>query len=492
VLHGVIHRRRRTLVVVLLATALSACGSTASQPTAGGEAGANDELGQVETGDGNGSLDGDSAGSASGTGQTDAGGRGSTGVAGPGAANSSSAPAGVKGGTVTIGVRHADEASATAIGAALGARNVSSGDTRGYAEAVINYINAQGGVAGRRLEAVYQAVDLVGLVANAAAADQASCSFFTEDAKVFAVTTSIPSGEGLSTCLAQRETPLVMATNDEYDQQNMDDAAGWFYLPSVPNLTRAVRIVVDGLFAQGYYQPGTRLGVVRFNAYPAYQRAAEALRAALARHGVTIEEDAGMSSYTSSQEYQSAVLRMKAKNITHVQFIDVSGLMAIQFMQHAESQLFRPRYGLSTGNSLAAVVASAPPAQLRRALAIGWMPSLDVDAAHDPGGRPGAAQCLQIIRAAGLAMNDRIAETLALWTCDSLFFLKAALDAAPDVSAAGFRAGAERLAGAYQSASAFATFFGPGRYDGVAAARNLVFDDGCSCFVYRGPSYAVN
>jgi ABC-type branched-subunit amino acid transport system substrate-binding protein len=315
----------------------------------------------------------------------------------------------VRGGTLTIGVRHADEASAAAIGAALGARNVSSGDTRGYAEAIIASINAHGGVAGRQLAAEYEAVNLVGLVANASAADQASCTHFTEDVKVFAVTTAIPSGADLSTCLAQHKTPLVESSVDEYDQKNMDDIAGWFYLTNIPNLTRAVRIIVDGLYAQGYYGTGAKIGVLHYTAYPVYERAYAELKAALARHGLQVTADEGMSSYTSSEQYQAAVLRMKAKNITHVQFIDVSGLMAIQFMQHAESQLFRPRYGLSSGNSLGALRNSAPSAQLERSLAISWMPSLDVDEAHDPGGRPGATECLRIIRAAGLVMNDRVA-----------------------------------------------------------------------------------
>jgi hypothetical protein len=203
---------------------------------------------------------------------------------------------------------------------------------------------------------------------------------------------------------------------------------------------------------------------------------------------VPIVDEVSMSSYTDSEQYASAVLHFKAKGVTRVQFVDVSGLIAIQFLQHAESQQFRPRYVMTSANSLAAVVASAPRAQLHGSIGIGWMPSLDVDTAHDPGRSRPATLCLDVVHKAGYATADRISEALALWTCESMLFFRDAMSKAPQLSASGLAEGAAALGNSYVPATTFATRFARGRYDGASAIRPLGYDDGCGCFVYTGPA----
>ena len=75
--------------------------------------------------------------------------------------------------------------------------------------------------------------------------------------------------------------------------------------------------------------------------------------------------------------------------------------------------------------------------------------------------------------------------------CEALFFLKRAIEAAPELSAAGVRAGVEAMGDGYVPASAFATHFGPGRHDGVAAVRDMAFNKDCSCWQYTGPVVAT-
>ncbi|MCY0725891.1 hypothetical protein OVW19_29555, partial [Klebsiella pneumoniae] len=85
-----------------------------------------------------------------------------------------------------------------------------------------------------------------------------------------------------------------------------------------------------------------------------------------------------------------------------------------QFMQYAEAQQFRPRYGLSSANSLSAIQTGVSPNQLRGAIGVGWTPSLD--AAEHPGYSTTAQACLDALRADGRRTDDKVALALALWT----------------------------------------------------------------------------
>jgi hypothetical protein len=59
------------------------------------------------------------------------------------------------------------------------------------------------------------------------------------------------------------------------------------------------------------------------------------------------------------------------------------------------------------------------------------------------------------------------------------------------VTPAGFRAAAESLGTSYISPVSLTSSFGRGRFDGAAAARNLVFQENCTCYVYVGQPRAV-
>lgn len=488
-------------------TASVACSSTTREGTvSAGRASGSSAAGlgdTTATGDGTTDVDGDGVPDPTGTvaaatGDT-GGGTAAGGTGGGGAAGAATGTAGARIGPggralptdpITIGWRIADRATAQAMGAALGARGVSGGDPRGYAEALTDHVNANGGIAGRRVIPEYFEVDLTGLVANPDASDQRSCERFTEDTRVFAVLSPIPSGQPLPGCLASRGVPLILQSPEEFDQQDLKDNAGFFYLPGLPNMTRQQPVIVNALAAQKFYD-GARLGIIWYDK-PAFRRTVEqSLKPALAARGVKVVDEVSMSSYTSSEQYSSAVLRFKANNVTHIQIVDVSGLMAIQFMQHAESQAFRPRYGLSSANSLGAVAAATSPNQLRRAIGVGWMPSLDVPAARDPGATSAGKQCLDIMRAAGKQMSDRVAESLAIWSCETMFFFKAVMERAPEHTPGGLRAAVDGLGTSYVPASTFATRFGPDRYDGPSAARHLAYDDSCSCFTYTAPLHDI-
>jgi ABC-type branched-subunit amino acid transport system substrate-binding protein len=397
-------------------------------------------------------------------------------------------------GTVSIGIYVYDAASARAAGAAFGANGADQvPDTEGIARAIVDVINADGGVAGRRIVPVFQHQDVTRNIANNAAEAEAACTAFTEDNHVFAVVQPISGGgENFIACLAGNGTPLIVDNLAHFDDALLAQYADHLFLPGLPNSTRFSRFTVDGLAQQGFYPKGVRLGIVRPD-NPIYDRTVErGLAPALAAHGVPIVDDVRIS-YTNAAQYENAVLKFKTARVTHVQFLDVTGLVAFQFMNAAEPQGFRPRYGLNSTSGLSAALAggNVPTAQLHNAIGVGWLPTFDVAAAELPSRSASATRCLALLKSKGLQPRGTVEETFYRWSCTTLFFLKAALDRSGELSIAGLRRGAESLGTDFEPASTFAARFGPGRHDGASAARHLAFDDRCTCWRYAGPLYGV-
>jgi hypothetical protein len=462
-----------------------------SRPEAGsiGSAGAGGE-GESPVGTaGGGGTEGSTRGAA-GRGAGGSGGSGDSSAAGPAAGAAPAAgPAPAKGEPLAIGIRIASRSSMQAIATAFGTRGISGGDPRGYAETLVEYLNSKGGVAGHPVTAEYREVDIAGLVANPDASDQQDCDHFTQDRKVFAVLTSIPAGTPLAPCLASRGVPLVLNSPEEFDVHDLGNLHGMLSMPSIPSLNRQAPALVDALADQGFYRDA-KVGLIYYDK-PTFSRAVrESVKPALAAHGVKLADEVAMSSYTSSEQYSSAVLRFKAAGIDRVQFVDVSGLIALQFMQYAESQQYRPRYGLSSANSLSAIRTGVSSNQLKGAIGIGWMPSLDTD--EHPGFSATAKECLDALHAAGRRTDDPVAVAMALWTCEVLWFFRAAMEHAPEATAAGFVAGLEALGDSYVPADTYAVQVGRGRYDGPAAVRRLAFRSSCSCFRYTSAPYPIH
>jgi len=66
--------------------------------------------------------------------------------------------------------------------------------------------------------------------------------------------------------------------------------------------------------------------------------------------------------------------------------------------------------------------------------------------------------------------------------------IQAALNKAPRVSAAGFRAAVDALGTSFALLDTPATRFGPNRFTGPDAVRAMTFDRGCTCYKYTsGP-----
>ena len=91
---------------------------------------------------------------------------------------------GVTGRTITVGIsytRNADTANA-----GIGASGITSGDEVADSQAVIDEINARGGVAGRKLVGLFHPYDATS-TSTGDSQDASACSDYTQDHKVIAV-----------------------------------------------------------------------------------------------------------------------------------------------------------------------------------------------------------------------------------------------------------------------------------------------------------------
>jgi hypothetical protein len=123
----------------------------------------------------------------------------------------------------------------------------------------------------------------------------------------------------------------------------------------------------------------------------------------------------------------------------------------------------------------------------------GWMPSVDVNPAHQPYARaPSQAACIAKVVKRGLTPKQ-YNDFMALYqACDGLELYAKALAAGASGPAAVVSA----------VASALPSFRGAGTYSGLlrsvngqrggpAVMREYGWTDSCSCFTYRGPTMPI-
>jgi hypothetical protein len=392
---------------------------------------------------------------------------------------------GVTATTISLGVYTVQAFSKVTASAGL---NIATGDQEAQARAVINYLNAHGGIAGRRIVPVFHDFDVARAATDVNSEYESACSAFTQDNHVYAVATPVGTlNDTFYACLAKAGV-ISSATADTKDAAFFRQYADTFYMPAETNTTRTLANAVRPMRATGWFGKAPRIGVVRTDTIEDKRAVDQGLKPALAAVGMRVSEEfAAPVTGDSSSAYSSAVLKFQAAGVTHVIFTALGSPIA--FGSTAEAQQYHPKYGLNSRNGPASVLqASMPSSQLKGSMGYGWQPLNDVDAAHDPGVVSARAkECRSIMAKADQDMNTRSVASVALWICDAIFFVRDALAGAPDFTLGGFRAGAEAL-GRYEPASTFSSLVAPGRlHDGASSYRLFAFKDDCSCFVYTTP-----
>lgn len=371
-------------------------------------------------------------------------------------------------------------------GKALGAfgLSVAVADQQQLVHTWLDKVNAEGGIAGRRVVPVFYDYKATG---DLNTSDQAACETWTRDNRVFAATgirvSSTGGGDVLTPCLAKAGVPWLAATGDQRKWQHYRST---MYSTADMNRTREARVLVQSLAAQGFFTRGAKVGVIINDTAEDMSRAVhDGMEPALAELGLSITKKVVISSAWT--ESSNAELQMFTSGVTHVLFAAPGGAAASQFMNAAQSQRRTYEYGISTQDAPgAAVQALAPAAQLRHARGYGYRPGLDVDGSNQPPETAGMKACFTYYRSKGFSTTGLNPAFMAL-TCDSIELVRLALSGEVNPVASRFVTAVEGFGTRLRVASTFTSRFSSRQHDGVGSYRFLQYVGDCSCFRYAGP-----
>ncbi|HET6818270.1 MAG TPA: hypothetical protein VFH66_13675 [Mycobacteriales bacterium] len=397
---------------------------------------------------------------------------------------------GITADTVYLGVKYSSQAGSAdqAIGASGAAPSY---DFRNVMNAVIDYANAHGGFAGRKLKALYYDYNLSDPQDTQ---DQSACAYWTQDNKTFAVPAE---GSDIMRACAEKAGAVSFGAGGAV-ASTYQKSPHYIDVNSV-RLDRLGPMTVNGLFHAGYF--AGKLGFVTWDD-PNYRFAySNGYVPTLASHGIKVTDAAfvkvpqtldavGEMSATMS----SIVTKFRTDGIDHVIIQDGhAGVWAgtgltLEFMDQAESQKYYPRYGQNSDNSPG--WSGLPSDQQDKAIAV---LDTDYEPKDDAGWHPNQARqlCWKIEADAGYPVSSSNVndEGLAAQACDQVFFLQDVINRLKVITSDTFMQEVDRLGRSFPSALVYGTQFGPGLHDGSAAIRQAEYSSGCQCLTYSGAPY---
>lgn len=511
--------RRAALALTL--SAVVACGTTVpQQATLGGTGQPGAGAAPGEAGDGL-TLPEDGLAPEAAVGEPDGGGASGGGDSGPGAEVPvpDGSSAGPSGGT-TAGAADAPDAqgAAPAPGAAdtrplrvgllyvnndaaasAGVDNGNSFGPRRALEALVKATNAEGGLAGRQLQPTY--AEIRSSSSSYAADLQAACSRFVEDAKTPLVLSFLGlTSDQFNACLGSAGVAHV---NGSYGLGDITSLRAHATTVSIEALSvdRRSKAALERLAAAGFLTRASRIGVVvedcPFNTR-GYERT---FLPTAKRLGLNVVDTQSVRCFGGlndlggqASDAQSAVLRFASQGVDRVMFVSsLEANVLLVFTNAAESQGYRPGYGL-TSLALANVLKdNVPTAQLVNAKGVGWLPVLD-DTAPTLTPTAAAQACVKKVRAQGVVPTSRADHFTVFSQCDAFGLAEAALERSRGAtSPAAWSAALDAVGTSLLGAATLEgrTDFRDGRREGPAVGRVFGWDRGCSCFRYAGGTFPV-
>jgi ABC-type branched-subunit amino acid transport system substrate-binding protein len=392
---------------------------------------------------------------------------------------------------VTVGVMASQTVNAAY--EALGASGASFPDPVKQIEPIVKWINEHGGVAGRKLQLAWHFRDDLSQDTDDTKMQQA-CTDFTQDKKVFLVT-SIYQAHGMAPCLRDNDITLIEsgAGPAQYGTPTFDSLDGYYVTPNQISVRRYAVALVQGLAKRGFFAGGAKVGLV-YMGFPYAQTAVKSgLKPELKRLGVTLVDEQELrpieraSDFAGTQaEVSNAVLRFKQKGINRIISLEDQ---ATTIMTAAEQQDYFPRYGLGSLSLFGA--ADSNPDSMKDSTLVGFNVQMDVLPRYRGASPAPEKTCRKIYLESRQAPDDELAWGLMEWHCEGFFFIKAALDGMQEVSSKGLVASIESLGTSYPSFTTYGMRLAANRYDGVAMARPLKFVPDCTCIRYAGSAYTI-
>lgn len=370
---------------------------------------------------------------------------------------------------------------------------INNGNSFSLSQVVHAYVdayNGNGGVAGRKIAAVY--AELHSASNSYEAQMQAACSTFTEDHHVAAIISNLGYySPTLLSCARAAHLPIVTG---DWSAPDVDDARRNPLLLTPTTLVGDERVaaVVAHLHAAGYLEPQNHIGVV-IEDCPVNQRVyANGLVPALKQAGLSVATTFAPRCFQSLQDYggqasdlQTGVLQFNRNGVDRVIVVSAAAEANVVnlFAQGADAQQYHPGYALSSAAAATILTLNAPAGQLANMRGVGWLPTLDTARQDQLAPSATGRHCLDLLKGRGLVPTSSADFAYAYTVCDSFEFYAALLSAtAGDASASAISGAVGQAAGAYVSASTVS--------GGIRIADGRVGASTGRLFAYVGSGFA--
>jgi hypothetical protein len=421
------------------------------------------------------------------------GGSGGSGASGSGV--SADASPGVTETTVKVGFIIADRGE---LGNRLGFKTINPGtvETRTAGiNAVVNSINASGGVNGRQIVPVirtYSAVD------DSPEQAEALCKSFTQDDQVFAVYLDGQLQNNARPCYQAGRAIMLDSSAIAQDQAAFEKYSGYLWSPSNPEYGSFVRTQIRTMAAAGYFNGATGIQLLTSDDEVSRRVAQTIVRPELAAAGVTtINENFidGTNQGTLGATVAAAQVAGTAAGLNRAMAVGGARIMPLA-LAGFEANDFKANWGVSTydnpfniENNKETYIAERYPGMV----GLGYSQLIDSGDTSLPFPDPANAaqvRCKGLVDASPASQppQDLRANYQDSYKfCDAAYFLKAVLDKAPkDLNVENFKQAAFSLTNEYQSATGFTSAGGQNVYAPVNSARPLAWDVARNIFVYTG------
>ena len=138
-----------------------------------------------------------------------------------------------------------------AVAAITGFKTADAGDPEAQVQALEDWVNANGGVGGRQLDAVFRLYDAQ---TDSPASEEQLCNQLTQDDKAFAVVLTGQFQTNARPCYAGRQTLVLDSTLMATDEKAYGELAPYLWSPSYPEYTGFVKAMVATLAEQELLQ----------------------------------------------------------------------------------------------------------------------------------------------------------------------------------------------------------------------------------------------
>jgi hypothetical protein len=395
---------------------------------------------------------------------------------------------------------------------ALG-NNLTTGDQQADAQAVIDDINARGGVAGRKLVPVWYDVQETD-TRPYAAIDAEACAKFTQDNHVFAV-----AGDGLTDNLAACVTRAGAFMTNSVGQLIGPDNAYFRKYPYMYQLAyvsqdRMMAAEVQSLVRQNYFSgwnantgnaangAKAKIGIMSYDNPYWHDPLKHVMLPALARAGYRVDPaDVQEVAYPAQTgdvgntvaQIQGAVLRFRQDGVTHVIVLDANGSMTLHMLNNMRGQHYYPRLGINsaTGAEALATQYHEDSQSFNGAVGVGWLPLLDLPAGvGDKYFTSRTTDCIKMVeKRTGQHFADTNSASVALGYCDELNLIADGINKAGSVvNRTTATSAIDALGSTFPAAGSRDLYFSPTRHDAIEDGYDLTFEVSCTCTKYvRGP-----